>query len=66
MKEGTALKITEDIIPNTIVKEAIAVTREDVTDGKTLGGISRPGKPRPGKRPPGNRLLPRQNHGRES
>lgn len=32
----TALKITEQIIPNTMVKEAIAVTREEVTDGKTI------------------------------
>jgi type II secretory pathway component PulF len=31
-----ALKITEDIIPNVTVKEAIASTREAVTDGKTL------------------------------
>ena len=32
----TALKITEQIVPNVIVKEAIAKTREDVTDGKTI------------------------------
>jgi type II secretory pathway component PulF len=32
----TALKITEEIIPNSIVKEAIAKTREEVTDGKTI------------------------------
>jgi type IV pilus assembly protein PilC len=32
----TALKITEDIVPNLIVKEAIAQTREAVTDGKTI------------------------------
>jgi type II secretory pathway component PulF len=32
----TALKITEDIMPNRIVKEAIARTRSDVTDGKTI------------------------------
>ena len=32
----TALKITEQIIPNRIFKEAIAKTREDVTDGKTI------------------------------
>ena len=32
----TALKITEQIIPNLILKEAIAKTREEVTDGKTL------------------------------
>ncbi len=32
----TALKITEQIMPNLIVKEAIAKTREEVTDGKTI------------------------------
>lgn len=32
----TALKITEQIIPNVKLKEAIAQTREAVTDGKTL------------------------------
>ncbi len=32
----TALKITEQIIPNVIVKEAISKTREEVTDGKTI------------------------------
>jgi type II secretory pathway component PulF len=32
----TALKITEQIIPNCILKEAIAKTREEVTDGKTI------------------------------
>jgi type II secretory pathway component PulF len=32
----TALKITEEIMPNAIVKEAIAKTREEVTDGKTI------------------------------
>ena len=32
----TALKITEDIIPNVVVKDAIAKTREAVTDGKTI------------------------------
>ena len=32
----TALKITEAIVPNTMVKEAIARTREQVTDGKTI------------------------------
>jgi type II secretory pathway component PulF len=32
----TALKITEEIIPNRVVKEAIARTREEVTDGKTI------------------------------
>jgi type IV pilus assembly protein PilC len=31
-----ALKITEDIIPNVIIKDAISKTREAVTDGKTL------------------------------
>jgi type II secretory pathway component PulF len=32
----TALKITEDVMSNRIVKEAIAKTREEVTDGKTI------------------------------
>jgi type II secretory pathway component PulF len=32
----TALKITEQIISNSIIKEAIAKTREEVTDGKTI------------------------------
>lgn len=32
----TALKITEQIIPNCIVREAISKTREEVTDGKTI------------------------------
>lgn len=32
----TALKITEQIVPNVIMKEAIANTRQAVTDGKTL------------------------------
>jgi type II secretory pathway component PulF len=32
----TALKITEDIMSNTLVKGAIAKTREEVTDGKTI------------------------------
>lgn len=32
----TALKITEQIISNVIVKEAISKTREEVTDGKTI------------------------------
>jgi type II secretory pathway component PulF len=32
----TALKITEQVIPNCIVKEAISQTREEVTDGKTI------------------------------
>ena len=31
-----ALKITEAIVPNTVVKEALARTREQVTDGKTI------------------------------
>jgi type II secretory pathway component PulF len=32
----TALKITEEIVPNVILKEAIAQTRDQVTDGKTI------------------------------
>src|SRR3954451_16026224 len=32
----TALKIAEDIMPNRMVKQAIAKTREEVTDGKTI------------------------------
>lgn len=32
----TALKITEQVVPNEILKEAIAQTREAVTDGKTI------------------------------
>jgi type II secretory pathway component PulF len=32
----TALKITEQIIPNVILKDAISKTREEVTDGKTI------------------------------
>jgi len=32
----TALKITEQVLPNVILREAIAKTREEVTDGKTL------------------------------
>jgi len=32
----TALKITEQVMPNILIKEAIAKTREAVTDGKTL------------------------------
>ena len=32
----TALKITEQVIPNVMLKEAIAKTREEVTDGKTI------------------------------
>ncbi|MFO1496982.1 MAG: type II secretion system F family protein [Verrucomicrobiota bacterium] len=32
----TALKITEQVMPNRIIREAIAKTREEVTDGKTI------------------------------
>jgi len=32
----TALQITEQIVPNRIIKQAIAKTREEVTDGKTI------------------------------
>jgi type IV pilus assembly protein PilC len=32
----TALEITEQIIPNSIIREAISKARVDVTDGKTL------------------------------
>jgi len=32
----TALKITEHVVPNQVVREAIAKTREEVTDGKTI------------------------------
>jgi type II secretory pathway component PulF len=32
----TALKITEEVIPNSILKGAISKTREEVTDGKTI------------------------------
>lgn len=32
----TALKITEQVIPNCVLKDAVARTREEVTDGKTL------------------------------
>jgi type II secretory pathway component PulF len=32
----TALKITEQVMPNHIIKQAVAKAREDVTDGKTL------------------------------
>jgi type IV pilus assembly protein PilC len=32
----TALKITEQVMPNVIIKEAVAKTREEVTDGKTI------------------------------
>ena len=31
-----ALKITEQIIPNSVIKDALARTRDDVTDGKTI------------------------------
>ncbi len=32
----TALKITEQVLPNVIIREAVAKTREAVTDGKAL------------------------------
>jgi type II secretory pathway component PulF len=32
----TALKITEQVMPNSLVREAISKTREAVTDGKTI------------------------------
>ena len=32
----TALQITEQVMPNRIVKQAISKTREEVTDGKTI------------------------------
>jgi type II secretory pathway component PulF len=32
----TALKITEQVVPNVVLKDAVAATREAVTDGKTL------------------------------
>ncbi|HYG24702.1 MAG TPA: type II secretion system F family protein [Verrucomicrobiae bacterium] len=32
----TALRITEQVMPNHIIKEAVAKAREEVTDGKTL------------------------------
>lgn len=32
----TALKITEQVIPNSVVRDAISRTREEVTDGKTI------------------------------
>ena len=32
----TALKITEQVMPNSLIKDAVAKTREAVTDGKTL------------------------------
>ncbi len=32
----TALKISEQVMPNVMVREAIARTREEVTDGKTI------------------------------
>ena len=40
----TALKITEQVISNRIVKEAIAKTRDAVTDGKTLAQPLEQGK----------------------
>jgi type IV pilus assembly protein PilC len=33
----TALKITEDIMPNAVIKDALSVTRDAVTDGKSIG-----------------------------
>lgn len=32
----TALRITEEVLPNVVIREAIAKTRDAVTDGKTL------------------------------
>jgi type II secretory pathway component PulF len=32
----TALKITEQVVPNCVLKQAVAQTREAVTDGKTI------------------------------
>lgn len=32
----TALKITEQVMPNLVIREAVAKTREEVTDGKTI------------------------------
>jgi len=32
----TALQITEEVIPNVLLKEAVAKTRDAVTDGKTI------------------------------
>ena len=32
----TALRITSDVVPNVIIKDAINKTREDVTDGKSI------------------------------
>jgi type II secretory pathway component PulF len=32
----TALKITEQVLPNRVIKEAISKTRDAVTDGKTI------------------------------
>jgi type II secretory pathway component PulF len=32
----TALKITEQVMPNRLIKEAVSKTRDAVTDGKTL------------------------------
>ena len=63
----TALKITEQVIPNCIIKEATAKTRDAVTDGKTLAqplapeqGVSPidggPGKNRRGNRRRGRRV----------
>jgi len=40
----TALKITEQIVPNIIMKEAISKTRQAVTDGKTLAQPLQHGK----------------------
>jgi type II secretory pathway component PulF len=40
----TALKITEQVIANRIIKEAIAKTRDAVTDGKTLAQPLEQGK----------------------
>lgn len=33
----TALKITEDIMPNAVIKDALSRTRDEVTDGKSIG-----------------------------
>ena len=32
----TALRITEQVVPNSVIRDAIAKTREGVTDGKTI------------------------------
>jgi len=32
----TALRITEEVVPNSLLKEAVAATRDAVTDGKSL------------------------------